>query len=84
MDRWDFLFPPRFPAPFVDIRLILSGKAVISEQRLSIPLKSGINLQFFPESGKMVDGIKTVIAYKASDNKGYPAEFRADIIDENQ
>jgi hypothetical protein len=68
---------------FVDIKLILSDKAVISEQRLSIPLKSGINLQFFPESGKMVDGINTVIAYKALDNKGYPTEFSADITDEN-
>jgi len=78
-----FFVPSSISCPFVDIRLILSGKTVISEQRLSIALKSGINLQFFPESGKMVDGINTVIAYKASDNKGYPAEFSADIIDEN-
>jgi hypothetical protein len=78
-----FFVPASLSCPYVDIRLILSGKAVISEQRLSIPLKSGINLQFFPESGKMVDGIKTVIAYKATDGRGYPAESKADIIDEN-
>ena len=78
-----FFVPSSLSCPFVDIRLILSGEAVISEQRMSIPLKSGINLQFFPESGKMVGGINTVIAYKATDNKGYPAEFNADIIDEN-
>ncbi len=78
-----FFVPSSLSCPFVDIRLILSGKAVISEQRLSIPLKSGINLQFFPESGKMVDGIKTAIAYKATDGRGYPAEYKADIVDEN-
>ncbi len=78
-----FFVPSSLSCPFVDIRIILSGKAVISEQRLSIPLKSVINLQFFPESGKMVDGIKTVIAYKAVDNKGDPTEFNADVIDEN-
>jgi hypothetical protein len=78
-----FFVPSSLSCPFVDIKLILSGKAVISEQRLSIPLKSGINLQFFPESGKMVDGIETIIAYKAVDNKGYPTEFNADITDEN-
>jgi hypothetical protein len=78
-----FFVPSSLSCPFVDIRLILSGKAVISEQRLSIPLRSGINLQFFPESGKMVDGIKTVIACKATDDRGYPTEFDADIIDEN-
>ena len=78
-----FFVPSSLSCPFVDIRLILSDKAVISEQRMSIPLKSGINLQFFPESGKMVTGINTVIAYKAVDNKGYPTEFNADIIDDN-
>jgi hypothetical protein len=78
-----FFVPSSLSCPTVDIKLILSGKAVISEQRLSVPLKSGINLQFFPESGKMVDGITTVIACKATDNKGYPAEFKADITDEN-
>jgi hypothetical protein len=78
-----FFVPASLSCPFVDLRLILSGKTVISEQRLSIPLKPGINLQFFPESGKMVDGIMTVIAYKAVDNKGNPTEFNADIINEN-
>jgi hypothetical protein len=77
-----FFIPSSLSCPFVDIRLILSGQTVISEQRLSIPLKPGINLQFFPESGKMIDGIETVIAYKATDNKGNPTEFNADIINE--
>jgi hypothetical protein len=78
-----FFVPSSLSCPFVDIRLILSGMTVIKEQRISIPLKPGINLQFFPESGKMVEGIKTIIACKATDNRGYPAEFDADIIDEN-
>ncbi|MGD0755142.1 MAG: hypothetical protein ABR927_08795 [Bacteroidales bacterium] len=68
----------------LDIRLTLSGKEVISEQRLSLKLKSGINLQFFPESGKMIAGIETVIAFKALDNKSNPTEFEADIVDEYQ
>jgi hypothetical protein len=76
--------PSSLSCPFADIRLTLSDKAIISEQRLSLPLKSGINLQFFPESGKMVAGIETVIAYKALDNRGNPVEFDADIIDGNQ
>jgi hypothetical protein len=77
-----FFVPSLLSCPFVDIRLVLSGTDVISEQRLSIPLKSGINLQFFPESGKLVGGIKTVIACKATDDRGYPAGFEADITDE--
>ena len=79
-----FFVPSSLSCSFADIKLTLSDKAIISTQRLSIPLKSGINLQFFPESGKLVDGIETVIAYKAVDNKGNPTKFNADIIDENQ
>jgi len=78
-----FFVPSSLSCPFADIRLILSEKNVITEQRLTISLKSGINLQFFPESGKMVNGIRNVIAYKAVDKKGYPTEFSADITDEN-
>jgi hypothetical protein len=78
-----FFVPMSLDCSFADIRLNLSDKVVISAQRLSIMLKSGINLQFFPESGKMIDGIETVIAYKATDIKGNPTEFTADIIDEN-
>jgi hypothetical protein len=79
-----FFVPSSLSCSFADIRLTLSDMTFISEQRLSLPLKSGINLQFFPESGKMVAGIETVIAYKAVDNRGNPVEFDADIIDENQ
>jgi CarboxypepD_reg-like domain len=78
-----FFVPSSLSCPFTDVRLILSGQTVISEQRLSIPLRSGINLQFFPESGKMVDGINNIIAFKATDGRGYPSEFKADISDEN-
>ncbi len=79
-----FFVPSSLSCPVANIRLTLSDTAIISEQRLSIQLQPGINLQFFPESGKMVSGIETVIAYKAFDNQGNPAEFEADIVDENQ
>jgi hypothetical protein len=79
-----FFVPSSLSCSLADIKLTLSDKAVISAQRLSLQLKSGVNLQFFPESGKMVDGIETVIAWKAADNKGNPTEFNADIIDGNQ
>ena len=79
-----FFVPSSLSCSFADIKLTLSDLTIISTQRLSIPLKSGINLQFFPESGKMVDGIETVIAWKATDTKGNPTKINADIIDENQ
>ena len=80
----DFFVPASLSCTSADIKLSLSGKNIISERRLSLQLKTGINLQFFPESGKLVDGIASVIAYKAIDNKGNPTPFEADITDENQ
>ncbi|MGD0756289.1 MAG: hypothetical protein ABR927_14650 [Bacteroidales bacterium] len=79
-----FFVPSSLSCSFADIKITLSDKAIISEQRLSLPLRSGINLQFFPESGKMVVGIESVIAYKAEDNRGNPVEFDADVVDGNQ
>ena len=79
-----FFVPSSLSCSFADIKFTLSDKAIISEQRLSLPLKSGINLQFFPESGKMVAGIESIIAYKAVDNRGNPVEFDADVVDGNQ
>lgn len=79
-----FFVPASLSCPSIDLKLTLSDTSFISEQRVSIPLKPGINIRFFPESGKMVAGINTVIAYKAVDNEGNPSEFDASIVDENQ
>ena len=40
---------------------------------------STLALQFFPESGKMVDGILTVVAFKATDQRGIPANVEGII-----
>jgi hypothetical protein len=76
-----FFVPVSLNCPFTDIRLILTAKSGITEQRLSVPLRSGINISFFPESGKLIGGIKTVVAYKATDSKGNPTAFAGDISD---
>jgi len=79
-----FFVPASLNCASADIKISLSDKAVISEQRISLQLKPSIDIRFFPESGKMIAGIPTVIAYKAIDSKGNPAEFRGDIIDQDQ
>ena len=79
-----FFVPDSLSCSFADLKFILSDTAFISEQRVSLLLKPGIDIQFFPESGKMVAGINSVVAYKAVDKKGKTSEFDADIVDENQ
>jgi len=79
-----FFVPASLACSILDLRLTLSAKEVISEQQISLKLKSGISLQFFPESGKMIAGVQTIIAYKATDNESNPTGFDAEIVDENQ
>ncbi len=39
------------------------------------------NVQFFPESGDLVDNISSVVAFKANDNQGIPFNIKGDITD---
>lgn len=43
---------------------------------------SGIDLQFFPEGGTLVAGIKTQLAFKAIDSHGKGIEVKGRIVDE--
>ncbi|MEO5563726.1 MAG: hypothetical protein ABIR18_09835, partial [Chitinophagaceae bacterium] len=39
------------------------------------------SLQFFPEGGDMVEGLTTKIAFKATDDQGFPIPVKGDILD---
>ncbi len=39
------------------------------------------NVQFFPESGDLVDNISSVVAFKANDSQGVPFNIKGDITD---
>lgn len=38
-------------------------------------------LQFFPESGNLVAGLQSKVAFKATDSKGLPINVKGDIVD---
>lgn len=48
----------------------------------SAPFPQIIKLQFFPESGNLVDGLLTVVAFKATDTGGNPIEVNGVIRSE--
>lgn len=79
-----FFVPSKLNCSSAEIIITLYDKTVISTQKISLQLNSDIMLQFFPESGKLVDGIENVVAFIAVDKAGNPKEFDADIVDENQ
>lgn len=53
-----------------------------SAVRKITPSQQNIKLQFFPESGNLVDGLLTVVAFKATDAGGNPVDVNGVIRNE--
>ncbi|HEX8333080.1 MAG TPA: hypothetical protein VF622_10680 [Segetibacter sp.] len=50
------------------------GKAIL-HPKTELP----VHLRFFPESGNLVDGISSIVAFKATDKNGYPVDVNGEI-----
>lgn len=54
------------------------------ELKINIPFgKDGIQIDLFPEGGNLVQGLLNKVAFKASDNLGYPLLVKGMLINEN-
>ena len=42
-----------------------------------------IDIEFFPESGNLIDGLETKVGFKALDHSGNPLEIKGRIVDAN-
>ncbi len=42
-----------------------------------------IDIEFFPESGNLIDGLETKVGFKAQDHSGNPLEIKGRIVDAN-
>ena len=59
-----------------------SGKYPMKRER---PLKgSKVNLRFFPEGGRLVQGVTTRVAFEATDEAGNPIEVTGVVMDGNR
>lgn len=54
-----------------------------SYSKTIITNKNFIDLQFFPEGGKLINGLKSVVAFKALDYKNKGLQIKGIIIDQN-
>jgi hypothetical protein len=67
---------------YLQIELETSDGRILKDK---LSLKTAIlenDLQFFPEGGELIDGINSVVAYKALRSDGLGANFKARISDE--
>ncbi|WP_299525335.1 MG2 domain-containing protein [Winogradskyella sp.] len=67
-----------------EIKTTLSLKSIKDQEiDLNIPYKSEkqVYIDIFPEGGKLIQGINNKVAFKATDEKGYPVDINAEVIE---
>jgi hypothetical protein len=57
---------------------VFSTKTTVAKKTLAPVVAS---LQFFPEGGDLIENVSSIVAFKATDNKGLPVKLNGDIID---
>ncbi len=77
--NWDI------PDQYKNKDLILNANANYRDKKknlkINIPLsKDGINLEFFPESGSLVQGLLNEVAFKVNDQYGNPINIKGTLI----
>lgn len=63
-----------FDEAFIYKKNIFVFKPTATQTKETVPAPQNISLKFFPESGNLVDGLLTVVAFKAVDQWGIPVD----------
>lgn len=66
--------------PRVAFRSIYASEVL--DTLYSLPLRSNLHLDFFPEGGSCLNGVHSRIAYMARDGRGEPVDIEGELIDE--
>jgi len=78
-----FVLPDNLETTDVIINLLIPYNGSTESISRSVPvLLDNIDLQFFPESGKLISGSINTIAFKALNEFGKPADVSGKIVDE--
>jgi hypothetical protein len=57
--------------------------ALTKPEKLAVLNNAGYDIQFFPEGGNLVEGLKSKVAFRATDSNGTGIELTGAVIDEN-
>lgn len=60
--------------------IVVTNKAGIAEKKKADAAKT-YSIQFFPEGGNLVNGLQSVVAFKANDEIGMPFPAKGNIVD---
>jgi hypothetical protein len=63
---------------------IQNARQPVDPSRLTVAPSQQYHIDFFPEGGKLIDGLISNIAFKAVDGNGEPVKVYGDIMDEQK
>ncbi len=79
-----FTLPENLKTTDVVLNVLVPYQGTTESISRSVPVVlDTIDLQFFPESGKLIAGTTNTIAFKALNEFGKPVDVKGDIVDEN-
>ncbi|MDY8135256.1 TonB-dependent receptor plug domain-containing protein [Aquimarina sp. 2201CG5-10] len=82
--KLSFRLPPDLSTTDVILNILIPYQGTTESISRSVPvLLDTVDLQFFPESGNLITGTKNVIAFKAINEFGKPADISGIISDSN-
>jgi hypothetical protein len=65
------------------LTLSIKDESINFTKQFHIPIKEGVDLQFFPEGGRLVNGLQSRVAFKAIGTDGLSREVQGTIQDED-
>lgn len=78
----DFFFPNASPDEIGEINLEVAQGKRIFKKKVSIPLDSKADIQFFPEGGYLVNGLESRLGFKGVAHNGRAIPLEGQIVDE--
>ncbi len=80
----NFELPKEIDSDFLLMEITVKHKKKTETFIESFPIaRKNIEIRFFPEGGKIIEGIENIIAFKAVDSYGLPVEIAGILIDES-
>ncbi len=69
-----------FPAFITEKKIRILNYAKPAKERQGPASNAGLHVNFYPEGGNLVTGLKSIVAFKALDENGDPVTVSADVV----
>ncbi len=82
--EFSFELPGTIDSDFLWIEFKIRHKRDVETYVMPFPIaKKTVHLEFFPEGGQLIAGLKNQIAFKATDDQGMPVDIQGYLVDDS-